>query len=484
MQIEDRRTIDYQSVQMIVSEYQISLKSLVDSINERKWLINKELNDQGKDIMFNASWDNYNRDKILSSPIVDEVSMKNFAETLYISLFDDTRIKRGRSIILSKKASDKYTLGELYYESFANLVSAFRCQFTHSKENMKGAKIQPKDVYLRYIEKNKPPQTEDEYKKLQKGLLSDYVSFLEAILKKIQSDNSYFGIIEVSEGIVHTQHISLTKNLFRFVGCECYITNTVPNNNPITQNQYPFFCPSPEYINCNVVGEATKDDITGVCSTGGIKLDSFAENRVGKGVRVLRVRTIDPVKNQGYSFEALMIENVTLIRERKEIEESNQQQSVEEGALCTVELDEQSRTHVGNILISTKYRCKKGQIVKLNKIIVNISNNKMDYPYVAAEVERITNTTIQPNTPYVVEMDKDGVMHVGNVYIDSRQSLRCGYWVSFESIEKNNNQKLSKKYPKKGVVKMVVKTDAEKSGTNSKKESIFKRLFKFIGITK
>ncbi len=487
MQIENRRTIDYQSVQMIISEYQISLQSLVDRINERKWVINKELDDQGKEIMFNTSWEYYNRDKVLSTPVVDDNSMKAFAEALYISLFDDTRIKQGRYIVLSRKTRDKYTLGDLYYENWVQLVSAFRCQFTHSRENMKGNKIQPKDVYSHYYGKKQSPQKEEEYKKLQTGLLNDYISFLEGILKKNRSDNSYFGRIETDrKGLVHTSHILLPKELSRFSLNECYITWTIPNNDPKSQNEYPYFCNSPEYINCNIVGEVSKDVNTGVCSVGGIKLDSFAEKRIGKGIRVLRVRPIDPIKNMGYTLEALMIENITMIRPKKELKESNQHPSVVEGQTCTVEIDDYNRTHVGNVLILANPKCNNEEIIKLKKIVVNAKKSKVDYPFVALKVERvdISAQTIQLNVPYIVEVDKNGVMHVGNVYIDSHQSLRSGYWVSFETIEDNNKLKLAKTYPKKGKVKTVIKIETEGLSSDSVKKSFWKKLLKYIHLAK
>lgn len=489
MEIENVRTLDFNSAVMLVSEFHVSLKSLVDSINERKWLINKALHEQGREVMFNASWDSYDRDKILSTPIYDQVSMKGFAETLYMSLFDDTKIKRGKAIIISRKASDKYTLKELYYEDFVQFVNAFRNQYTHSKENMEGAKILPKDVYFHFLGTNKAPQTDEEYHKLHNGFLNEYVAFLDGILQKIQTDNSYLGRIEVDQqGNIHIAHILLTKYLTNYVGNECYIRRTVPNNDPKTQEIYPNFCYSPEYINCNIVGEVSKNEETGVCYVGDVKLDSFAEKRVGKGIRVLRVRAVNPVQNFGFSIEAMMIENVTIVKpkETPDIVSTIQTPSISEGVVCTVEIDSGNRTHVGNILIGKKHGCKRNQIVKLNKIIENVSPSKKFYPFVATEVERVDVSTfeVKVNVPYEVEIDKDGNPHVMNVYIDSQQSLKKGYWVSFEAIQDNDVSRVSKIYSQKGIVKTVIRIEDNKLVSSEESKGFWKRLLKLIGIRK
>lgn len=212
--MEDKRV----NIQSGVNE--TNLKDKVELIVDQIYKVN-EIADElmGKEI-FHASWEDSKRYAILKRTCSDEVTMAEFAKTLYTFIYEET--KEGKTTLSTLPKSIKNDL-------FVEIVGEYRHHFSHGVAEYNSKKIPITEINFRYLGTNMSPKTADDFFKMQVGLLTDYSEFLERLFVIVAKNRVVIGVIRIDDNDnVYCQDVVLPHVFKRFEGCKCRIPSVKP----------------------------------------------------------------------------------------------------------------------------------------------------------------------------------------------------------------------------------------------------------------
>lgn len=148
------------------------MRDIVDIIGDLKYEINNTLKLQEKGLMFQPSFEDNKRMKTLGKPCTTEADMQTFSTTLYTIVYEETKVGK----------VCKATLGTYNGHPFTYYVSELRHYYDHGfAEYISTKKIKVSDVFKRYLKKAVAPKTAEEFQTIQRGILNDFIDFLNTI---------------------------------------------------------------------------------------------------------------------------------------------------------------------------------------------------------------------------------------------------------------------------------------------------------------
>lgn len=452
------------------------MRDIVDIIGELKYEINNTLKLQGKDLMFQPSFEDSKRMKTLGTPCTTEANLQNFSTVLYTVVYEETKVGK----------TNKATLGEFRNDPFTYYVSELRHYYDHGfAEYTSIKKVKVSDVFNKYLKKTVAPKSAEEFQAIQRGILNDFIDFLNKINERIQTPceiktPKVKGVINRdSKGNIFCKNVVFPQRLKEFVGCECEIRCIYENNNPRTKVKYPYFSPVPS-IKVSIIGIIEKDE-NNICHVGNIHLSE--ELKLHKGKKI-EITVICPMTQQDvpYAFSAIKTKNIKP-KSKNKIEVSP---SVPLGEKVAVEMDSDNITFVGNIHIGHKKNCKKGDIIKILKVQPNPTVGlKEKYPLTADVVEKVVDNNGIAKI-YTVEEDENGNLHADNILLLPKTKRIKGDRIMIFQIRENKNPLSKHEYPlvtDKVVVLNENVPDVEEKATTivSKYQTFVKPGLKWLG---
>ena len=458
--------IRYQESLHIV-DFQISFDIIVEGIEKVKYDINSLLHKQGKPIMFRPSWENYVRRKAMSESCLNEGSFSDFVLAIYKIIYEET--KAGRET--------RSLLGTYAYDKFVKIVGELRHHYAHGNaEYEQGHSIPIGEIYLKYLKMEIGPQCPNDYVMMQHGILSDMKSFLITIYEKLLNSSTIIDTVnEDYFDNIYCGKALLPKNLNIYKGLKCCINIYTQNTDLDTKENYPFYCSRPEYIELKLEGIVqVSTDGTFYCKKYKLVNPLFHEE--GKHIQISKIRPYT-IHHDDNEFIGEIVECKFISNAISSMEESLFPEKL--GITYTVEVDEEGRTHVDNILIGRKKKCASGDSIRFIKIGKNPAPNNPElvdrYPFVAIEIECIKGKN-NPNKDviikkdhqlcddmidkeYTVDVDDSGVVHVGNIVIGKKHNCIKGDKIRILAIGKNAHPVGSKVYPYFAKKLEIIKTE-------------------------
>lgn len=155
------------------------MRDIVDIISGLKYEINNTLKLQDKNLMFQPSYEDSKRVKTLGKSCTTESDMMSFSTTLYTVVYEETKVGKVY----------KASLGAYNNHPFTYYVSELRHYYDHGfAEYVSTKKIKVSDVFKRYLKKAVAPKTAEEFQTIQRGILNDFIDFLNTINEGLSSD--------------------------------------------------------------------------------------------------------------------------------------------------------------------------------------------------------------------------------------------------------------------------------------------------------
>lgn len=408
------------------------MRDLVDEIDYKKGEINSFLVLQNKPIMFDEKHEGPKRRRILGTPCNSEADLAMFSLELYKAVYEETKAEKNGA------EHTKVLLGKFHNHPFTFYVSALRHSFGHSLEekNLKGISILT--VYKKYLNREIPPATPEDFQTIQKGLLTDFLAFLNEIYSSFSQNErdktgpqkvNIDGKICVDEsGNYFCKDVLLPKRLENYIGSVCHI-RIVKANTMKSKGKYPFFAALIHSIDAYVRGLIMVDKKG--CHFKDIELPESLHNRAKSPILIKRIKGI---KGKPYfNWEPVDYELP----------------KIEVGKEYTVDIDNKGNTHINGTYIGKKSNCKKGDIVVVNKIVLAVATTPKGYDFVAVVKKLNTETPTSIPTPKVltVEKSEDGVLHAENYILDPSERYEVGDRLVILKTAENPDPKTKGAYP-------------------------------------
>lgn len=211
--------------------------------------INNKLVLQRRALLFNESWDNLERRKILKARCHNKASFKRFVNALFHTLF------RERD---NESSSTTTSFGTFANEPFIQSIETLHDYYEYGKDSFQTSVGQ---VFQQYLEHNQGPQDIDDYEKLQVSLLNDCYFFLKKVYDSILDEIRIEGTIgQDDQGHLYCGKALLSQNLYIYRGCKCVITSLVKNPDEKTVGKFPFYSNKLNIVTLNRMGIISKDE--------------------------------------------------------------------------------------------------------------------------------------------------------------------------------------------------------------------------------
>lgn len=420
------------------------MRDIVDIISELKYEINNTLKLQDKNLMFQPSYEDAKRVKILGTPCTIESDMMAFSTTLYKVVYEETKVGK----------LCKATLGKYNNHPFTFYVSELRHYYDHGfAEYVSTKKVKVSDVFKKYLKKAIAPKTAEEFQIIQRGLLNDFIDFLNTINEAFPSSDNKVKIKPVKgeieeddKGLLHCHGILLNPRYKDYIGCECGINSAIKNNNPLTNKVYPYYTAFVATIGVNISGLIAVD--TEKCHCKDILLPDAIRKNVGSKIVITAIKPI-PKPNSAYKMMAVKYKVIT---GKKQSEKAVKSETVIEptvplGERVEVELDTDNLTHAGNVYIGSKKKCYKGDFVRILAVEKNPTPEiAVKYPLVATKLEKVVDNNGIAKI-YTVEEDENGKLHADNIMLLPKAKCIKGDRIMILQISQNKDQHSKPAYP-------------------------------------
>lgn len=301
------------------------MRDIVDIIGDLKYEINNTLKLQEKSLMFQPSFEDNKRMKILGKPCTTEADMQTFSTTLYTVIYEETKVGK----------VCKATLGGYKNHPFTYYVSELRHYYDHGfAEYVSTKKIKVSDVFKRYLKKAVAPKTAEEFQTIQRGILNDFIDFLNAINERLSSNSKNPKESKKSK-----------KSAFN-------IKPTIP-------------------LKERVKVEIDSDNLA---HAGNVYIGAKKKCKKGDVVVILKVGN-NPTPEIAKKYPLVA-------KEMQKVVDNNGIAKI-----YTVAVDSKGLLHADNILISEKTKCKEGdRIMILQAKENNAKRTQQAYPLFAANV--------------------------------------------------------------------------------------------------
>lgn len=448
------------------------MRDIVDIIGELKYEINNTLKLQEKDLMFQPSFEDSKRMKTLGTPCTTEADMQNFSTVLYTVVYEETKVGK----------ANKATLGEFQNDPFTYYVSELRHYYDHGfAEYTSTKKVKVSDVFNKYLKKTVAPKSAEEFQAIQRGILNDFIDFLNKINESIQAPNiaeksDIKGVIcKDDKGNIFCQNVLLPQRLKEYVGCECRIRVYRENQNRRTKKTYPYFAFAPQ-IKVSIVGFIEIDE-NDICHINNIKLSEKLKLKKGSEIEVSVMFPIVQ-KDSPYDFLAIETKIIKTKSKKKSKAQPDITPSVPLGENVVVEVDSDNITFVGNIHIGRKRNCKKGDTIKILKVQPNpTAELKGKYPLTAVFVKKVVDNNGIAKI-YTIEEDENGRLHADNIMLLPKAKCVRGDRIMILQVSQNKDQFSNQTYPL--VAKKVVVLNENIPDVEEKATTIVSKYQKFV----
>lgn len=415
------------------------MRDIVDIIGDLKYEINNTLKLQEKALMFQPSFEDNKRMKILAKPSTTEADMQTFSTVLYTVVYEETKVGK----------VNKATLGDFKNDTFTYFVSELRHYYDHGfAEFTSTKKVKVGDVFKKYLKKTIAPKTAEEFQAIQRGMLNDFIDFLNKINESIQSSNKFrktnvVGIIEEDDqGNVFCKNVVLPQRFKEFIDCECKIELIRDNFKYRTKDRYPYFSLAPNIIVVSISGIIEIDN-NDICHVGNIQLKERQKSNVGQNVKISVIRPLLD-SDSPYGYIAIKLK---LIKIKKANKQLWYEPTVKLGEKVKVGMDSDNIMFVGNIRISRKKSCKNGDFIKILKVRLNQDiPSREKYPLSAAEIEKIVDNNGIAKI-YTVKVDSAGFLHADNILISEKSKCKEGDRIMILQAKENKNKRSQHAYP-------------------------------------
>ena len=370
------------------------LEDFVETIDRLRYDINNLRDFQKNPVMFNVSWQDYQRRKDMAEQCLSEQQLMNFAICLYAIIFEETKVGQR-----NKKALYKYA-----QHPFITYIGELRNHYAHARDQYESSNsIIGVDVFKRYLGHSHGALCASDYLRIQTGLFEDFIKFLNEIYTDLMGQVIISGIVSRGEndrvccaGILLPPHFSV------FVGRMCLIKKIVLNTDIKSQARYKYYTQYIEHIELNdidLVRQGEKKSV--ICDRYRIPVD--VRVKIGSYIRITKIKPdprFDP--QEGIIGEMVGFEQVKTM---PLVEKGANPPSFKVGEQCKVEVNWE-KAHVGNILLVGKKECLKGDIVKLSVIENNADEEtKIYYPYISSKFDFVKKVT-RPDNP-----EKESIWH-------------------------------------------------------------------------
>ena len=228
--------------------FEYDLRDKADRIMQLMYEINEMSYFQQNRIVFNPSWQDYSRYRILYTKCKSEAYLKDFIQTLYNFIFEETK---GYSTNGTTQKKTRVSLPQKFrYYKFVEEVGEYRNYFDHGFSEYESNKdFSMADIFLNYTNTNFPPSCLNEFLKMQLGFLNGFISFLEEVKNHFANKRTIKGHIDIdNRGNVFLTDVLLPKELKDYKGCECEISCVINNNLSPLNYIYEYYCQFPDHI--------------------------------------------------------------------------------------------------------------------------------------------------------------------------------------------------------------------------------------------
>lgn len=290
-------TLDIHSVR-----FDVDFLSMANRVVELIFLINKTKHDFGEEIIFLPSWEDYERHKILSTPITNRPSLQLFAAKLYNYLYEETK-REIEDSAGHKSSLNRASLPEEYKnDKFIRYVNELRNYFAHGVSEYKTTSpITINTICEDYSIGQGLPQEGNlhAFNKLQEGLLRDFIHYLEGLYNLIKKRSKISGKIVFEDDFVVCANVQLHNRFKEFAGCYCQISanHRTENTNDSTKEKFPFYCKTPDFIILSnpILGIIEQDGSEVFCLDNNgvekrkIRLTKEYEFSIGKRIKIEKI---------------------------------------------------------------------------------------------------------------------------------------------------------------------------------------------------
>lgn len=306
-------------------------------------------------------------------------------------------------------------------------------------------KVKVSDVFKKYLKKAVAPKTAEEFQTIQRGILNDFIDFLNTINEELSSPDKVKikpveGLIEKDDnGLLHCREVLLNPRYKAYIGCACKINNAVQNNNPRSNKSYPYYTAFVAAIDVDISGLIAVDNKE--CHCKDILLPDGIKKNIGSKIVITVIKPI-PRPKSAYKMMALKYNVITEKRQSGKAEKSKNviAPTVPLGERVEVEVDADNLTHAGNVYIGSKKKCNKGDFVRILDVGKNPTPGiAIKYPLVATKLEKVVDNNGIAKI-YTVDIDSNGFLHVDNIIIPQKANCKEGDRVMILQAKENHGK--------------------------------------------
>lgn len=267
-------------------DYDIRAKAdrIIDLIYEANRL---SFFNRNKLLVFQPSWEDSLRYRKLYKKSGSEILIKEFIQTVYNFLYEETKDYPHFNKYTSKVKKTRMTLPDTFrYHRFVIEIGELRNHFDHGVSEYEPTNdCSINDIYLKYMRTNRTVKRPSDYDTMQIGILNGFIGFLEELVdylvrQRIVED--YIGIDE--NGNVYCKDVLLPREFGSLQGCKCKISSVVKNTVTPLCNSYEYFCQYPTEIYKQATGTIQKRNNHIICQD--ILLQDSLELFIGESISI------------------------------------------------------------------------------------------------------------------------------------------------------------------------------------------------------
>lgn len=277
--------------------FDVDFPMMADKIRKAIYEINKLRDDINEPIVFNPSWEDYERFRVIGTAATNTNDLNNFATKLYNIIYEETKNDGKNRAQLPLKD-----------HKFVTIVNELRNYFAHGRseyEEQEGLSIS--DICENYSLGSSIPEDLSGLNKMQEGILQDFILFLGELYNYVKKNAKIKGrILCDSEGDMYCGSVLFPDEFQQYVNCYCQISveHRTENKDARTSHKYKYYCNQPDFIDLSkkIEGIICIQDNKPLCQ--GIMLPENLINHEGMPIIISKIRSYKGTKTcLEYAFQ-------------------------------------------------------------------------------------------------------------------------------------------------------------------------------------
>lgn len=264
--------------------FDVDFAMMANNIVRMIYEINKLRDDVKEPIIFNPSWEDYYRFKVIGTAVTNIGNLSNFAIKLYNIVYEETKNNGKNRAQLPR---------EFIGHWFVKVVNELRNNFAHGKSEYFNTGISISDICENYSVGSSVPEDLNGLEKMQEGILRDFISFLDELHLFVKKNARIKGRILCDEyGNVYCNSVFFPEDFQKYVNCYCQISagNRTDNIDEKTSLKYKYYCDQPDFIELSKKIEGNICIKNNIPYCGDVKMSDDLRNHVGKPVIISKIR--------------------------------------------------------------------------------------------------------------------------------------------------------------------------------------------------